>query len=109
MGFPSPANDYAEQRLTVSTLCHFDANCRVIETSSGYAIIDISRRAKQGDHVLISFAGSIQFASVRGRSLITPDGEAIEGDALDDVLVEGVVTFLINRVYQREDDQNPVI
>ena len=30
-----------------------------------------------------------------GRSFITRDGEAIEGDELDDVHVHGVVTFII--------------
>lgn len=114
MGFPSPANDYVEQRLTVSSLCHFGANCRVIETSAGYAVVDVSRRARQGDHVLISCSGNVQFAIVRGRSLITTEGEAIEGEAiegeaLDDVVVEGVVTFLINRAYHHDDDQIPVI
>ncbi|EPQ4139465.1 hypothetical protein L9H42_002483 [Klebsiella quasipneumoniae] len=110
MGFPSPAKDYAEQRITVTDLCRFDANCRVIETSAGYAVIDVSRRASQGDHVLITFSGNLQFAAVRGRSLITSDGEAIEGEALDDVVVEGVVTFLINnRTYHHDDDQIPVI
>lgn len=28
---------------------------------------------------------------------------------MDDVLVEGVVTFLIKQVYQHEDDKKPVI
>lgn len=36
-----------------------------------------------------------ELATLRGRSLITEDGEAIEGDALDDVTVIGVVTFTI--------------
>lgn len=87
----------------------FRCKLQVIETSAGYAVIDVSRRASQGDHVLIAFSGNLQFAAVRGRSLITSDGEAIEGEALDDVVVEGVVTFLINRVYQHEDDKIPVI
>ncbi|QLN80191.1 hypothetical protein [Klebsiella grimontii] len=105
MGFPSPATDYIEQRLSVTILCQFDANCRAIETSSGYAVINVSIRPKQGSHVLISFCGSTQFAIVRGRALITSDGEAIEGDALNDVEVKGVVTYLINRAgWQKEDD-----
>lgn len=37
-----------------------------------------------------------------GRAFITRDGEAIEGDALDDVHVLGVVTFIINRVIDYE-------
>lgn len=60
MGFPSPAKDYVEQTLTINRLCQIDANCRVLETSSGYAVIDVSRRPKQGDHVLIACCGIIQ-------------------------------------------------
>ncbi|WDQ08439.1 hypothetical protein PVK22_13990 [Klebsiella oxytoca] len=109
MGFPSPATDYIEQRLSVTSLCMFDANCRALETSAGYAIINVSRRPKQGDHVLASFCGSTQFAVIRGRALITSDGEAIEGEALNDVEIRGVVTFLINRANSFEDDPIPVI
>lgn len=36
-----------------------------------------------------------ELATLRGKSLITEDGEAIEVDALDDVTVIGVVTFTI--------------
>lgn len=109
MGFPSPAIDYIEQRLTVTSLCHFDANCRAIETNAGYVIVDLSLRPKQGDHVLTSFCGSTQFAIVRGRALITSDGEAVEGEALNDVEIRGVVTCLINRANSFEDDSIPVI
>ena len=35
MGFPSPANDYVERTLNIDILCHIDANCIPIETSSG--------------------------------------------------------------------------
>ncbi|HED2047918.1 hypothetical protein FML24_27355 [Klebsiella oxytoca] len=109
MGFPSPAIDYIEQRLTVTSLCHFDANCRTIQTSAGYAVVDLSRQPNQGDHVLASLCGSTQFAVIRGRALITSDGEAIEGEALNDVVIRGVVTFLINRANSFEDDPIPVI
>ena len=37
--------------------------------------------------------------ALRGKSLITEDGEAIEGEALDDVAVIGVVKFIT--VYNR--------
>lgn len=107
MGFPSPAADYAEQSLSISSICGYDGNCRTIETSSGYAIINVARKAKISDTVLISFCGRMEFASVQGKALITPDGEAIEGDALDDVSVLGVVTFLLNSV--TDTDDRPVI
>lgn len=55
MGFPYPEINYIEQRITVTGLCNLDVNCRTIETSVGYSIVDLSSRLKQGDHVLISF------------------------------------------------------
>lgn len=79
MGFPSPAADNAEQTLTFTSLCGYDGNCRTIEISAGYAIINVARKPKIGDTVLISFCGGLDFASVQGKALITQDGEAIEG------------------------------
>lgn len=98
MGFPSPATDYVEDRLTVDKLCHIDMNCRVIETDCGWAVINISLKPELGGVVLATYDGRNHFARVMGRSLITEDGEAIEGDSLDDVVVHGVVTYTINKV-----------
>ncbi|STU76699.1 Uncharacterised protein [Klebsiella pneumoniae] len=42
-----------------------------------------------------------------GKAFITRDGEALEGEALDDVVVLGIVTFVINRT-SRNDDECPV-
>lgn len=109
VGFPSPANDYVERRLTVDDICQNDANCLIIQTSTGYAVVNRSFRPKQSNLVLISFCGRTHFARVLGRSLITDDGEAIEGDALDDVTVVGVVTFLINSALNAVTDELPVI
>ena len=44
MGFPSPAMDYQEQRLTIDLLCGIDGNCRVIETTCGWAVINVALR-----------------------------------------------------------------
>lgn len=49
MGFPSPAADYVETTLTVNSLCNIGANTRVVETSDGYAVVDVSRRPQAGD------------------------------------------------------------
>ncbi|MES4782397.1 hypothetical protein L0B07_17065 [Raoultella ornithinolytica] len=105
MGFPSPAADYAESRLTVDSLCGTGPNTRIIETESGYAVIDVSLKPRQQSTVLISYGGLTDFAKIMGRSFITRDGEAIEGDDLDDVHVHGVVTFIIIDV---REDRSPV-
>ncbi len=65
-----------------------------------YVVLDISLKPKQGSQVLIQHGGGTELATLRGRSLITEDGEAIEGEALDDVTVIGVVTFTICDVRQ---------
>ncbi|MGE6001587.1 hypothetical protein [Klebsiella variicola] len=95
MGFPSPATDYTEQRLTVNSICNVGPNTRLYERSGGYVVLDISLKPKQGSQVLILHGGGTELATLRGKSLITEDGEAIEGEALDDVNVIGVVTFTI--------------
>ena len=70
MGFPSPAKDYAESRLTITSMCGYDGNCRTVETSAGYAIINVATKPHPGDTVLISYCGRTEFAIVQGRALI---------------------------------------
>ena len=105
MGFVSPANDFAESTLTINRICNVCANTRVVETSDGYAVVDVSRRPQQGDTVLVRYDGRAEFAKLMGRALITADGEAIEGEALDDVEVGGVVTHTIIDLMR---DESPV-
>ncbi|EKQ7271934.1 UV protection protein [Klebsiella pneumoniae] len=95
MGFPSPASDYVEQRLSVNSICNVGPNTRVFERDGGYVVLDISLKPKQGSQVLIQHGGGTELATLRGRALITEDGEAIEGEALDDITVAGVVTHII--------------
>ncbi|HHT0320916.1 TPA: hypothetical protein ACTW78_003113 [Raoultella planticola] len=47
----------------------------------------------------------MEFAKLMGGAFITADGEAIEGEALDDVEVGGVVTHTIVDLMQ---DNGPV-
>lgn len=105
-GFPSPATDYVESRLTPESICGINANSLVIETSSGYAVVEKGGIPAKGEYVLIHWLGRNYFARPAGKALITEDGEAIEGEALDDVTVIGVVTWLVNRT---RDDEAPVM
>lgn len=76
----------------------------IVETQEGYDVIEKSSSFNRGDTLLIWFCGRQQHAYWAGSALITDDGEAIEGDALDDVRLVGVVTHTIHRVYT---DENP--
>ncbi|OUF20866.1 hypothetical protein AZ039_001541 [Enterobacter kobei] len=76
----------------------------IVETQEGFDVIDKALSFNRGDTLLIWFCGRQQHAYWAGSALITDDGEAIEGDALDDVRLVGVVTHTIHRVYT---DENP--
>lgn len=78
----------------------------IVETQKGYDVIENSTRFKCGDTLLIWFCGRQQHAHWAGDALITDDGEAIEGEALDDVRFVGVVTHTISPVWV---DDNPVM
>ncbi len=106
MGFPSPGTDYVERRLTPAILCNMGANSRVLETDVGFAVIEPATKKTLGDVLLILCDGHTQFAKLMGKALITDDGEAIEGAALEEVEVLGRVTFFINRAL---DDDCPAI
>ncbi|HDR2785079.1 TPA: hypothetical protein QCJ60_004465 [Enterobacter sichuanensis] len=105
MGFPSPATDYVEQQLSPSILCDIGADSRVIETDIGFAVIEPVVKKIPGDVLLILCDGHTQFAKLMGEALITNDGEAIEGTALEEVQVLGRVTFFINSMI---NDDRPV-
>lgn len=78
----------------------------IVETQEGYDVIESSTLFKRGDTLLICFCGRQQHAYWAGDALITDDGEAIEGEALDDVRLVGVVTHTISPVWV---DDNPVM
>ncbi|MCK7437184.1 hypothetical protein L8P13_05915 [Enterobacter cloacae] len=106
MGFPSPAMDYVEQRLSPVDLCNIGPDSRVLETNVGYAVIEPVTKKTQSDVLLILCDGHTQFAKLMGKALITDDGEAIEGTALEEVEVLGRVTFFI---YRTQQDDCPVM
>ncbi len=107
MGFPSPAQDYVQRPLCLNELFNVNGNTLLIETSSGWAVIDKSKRPDPGIVLLVNVDGYNQFARWMGDALITEEGEAIEGEALDGVTVIGPVTALINSVGR--DDDCPVL
>ncbi|EOY8684564.1 hypothetical protein ACT4HQ_004387 [Escherichia coli] len=100
MGFPSPAADYTSQRMTPELICGVGIDTRILETSSGFALIEPVTRLVQGQTLLILIGGRTQFAKLRGKDLITDDGEAIEGEAAEEVEVLGRVTYFITSLMQ---------
>ncbi|WP_237929995.1 hypothetical protein [Buttiauxella sp. S19-1] len=107
MGFPSPAANFALGMLNLNDIHGVTSGDSVlVDTSEGYALLSKTRKPVNGDTVMLQFCGSTQFAKLQGASLITSDGEAIEGDALADVVVIGKVVVSI--ISTRKDDR-PII
>ncbi len=95
-------------RFRLDEICKVNGNSRLVETTGGYAIFQTDHLPGNGARVLLCVSGRLQFAVVMGQSLITEEGECIEGDILKDVVVMGVVTFFINGA-TAFTDENPVI
>ena len=94
MAFPSPAIDYVEQRLTPESLMHVTQSTIIIPTDEGYAVAEPGYKVKKGRTVLLDVNGKLMFAEVGDGAFKTNDG-IIDGDALDDARVLGVVTFMV--------------
>lgn len=96
MGFPSPANDYIETRINLNeVMVAHPAATSIIREPERILVIDRSLKANQGDTVAFELFGEGYIGKLMGRSLITEDGEAIEGQALEDVVMLGVVTWIV--------------
>jgi len=82
--------------MTPELICSVGIDTRILKTSSGFALIEPVTKLVQGQVLLILIGGRTQIAKLRRRALITNDGEAIEGEATEEVEVLGRVTFFIN-------------
>jgi len=94
MAFPSPAIDYVEARLSPNSLMHITQSSIIIPTDEGYAVAEPGYKVKQGRTVLLDVNGKLMFAEV-GDGVFKTNNGIIEGAALDDARVLGVVTFMV--------------
>lgn len=92
---------------TLDGLCGVKSTTGLLPTSTGYAVVDANPgRLEQGCTVVLSLYGRNQFAKFMGHSFITDDGEALEGESLEDVVILGRVTYYVNRA---DEDDCPVL
>lgn len=104
MAFPSPATDYVEARLTPESLMHVTQSSIIIPTDEGYAVAEPGYKVKKGRTVLLDVNGKMMFAEVGDGVFKTNDG-IIEGDALDDARVLGVVTFMVKELPRGDGEE----
>ena len=102
MGFPSPASDYIETRIDLNKiLMPHPTHMFMIETPVGFAIIDRTVQGKSGDKVAFQFGDYSQLGRLFRTGIITSDGETIDGEGLDGIIVLGKVTAEIVSVYEQ--------
>lgn len=101
MGFPSPANDYVEGRIDLNKiLMPHPAHMLMIETPVGFAIVDRTVQGETGDKVAFQLADYSQLGRLFRTGIITSDGETIDGEGLEGIVVLGKVTAEIIAVYE---------
>ncbi|MGC0884125.1 phage repressor protein [Pantoea agglomerans] len=93
MSFPSPANDYVEGRIDLNKiLMPHPAHMLMIETPVGFAIADRTVQGKTGDKVAFQLGDYSQLGGLFRTGIITSDGEKIDGEGMEGVIVLGKVT-----------------
>lgn len=101
MGFPSPAIDYIEPRLTLNNmLMPHPANMMLIETPDGFVLVDRTITAKPGDKVAFQLGEFPQLGRLFRTGIITLDGETIDGEGLEGIIVLGKVTAEVLSVHE---------
>lgn len=101
MGFPSPAQDHIEHRLNLnSILMPNPANMMRIETPEGFVLVDRSIPPRPDDTVAYQLEDYPQIGKLFQSGIITQDGETIDGQGLDGVVVLGKVTAEVLAVYE---------
>ena len=101
MGFPSPASDYVETRIDLNKiLMPHPTHMFMIETPVGFAIIDRTVQGKSGDKVAFQLGDYSQLGTLFRTGIITQDGETIDGEGLEGIIVLGKVTSEIVSVYE---------
>lgn len=101
MGFPSPASDYIERRIDLNdVLMPHRNNMILIETPDGFVLADKSLKPVPGDKVAFQIGEFPQIGRLFRTGIITSDGETIDGEGLEGVIVLGKVTSEVLAVYE---------
>lgn len=99
MGFPSPAQDYGEHRINLNTILMPNlVNMIRIDTPEVFVLVDRALKAVPGDTVAFQFDDYPQIGKLFRTGIITQDGEMIDGEGLEGIIVLGKVTYEIMSV-----------
>jgi len=85
---------------------HPSSNAFRIETPDGFIIVDRGVKMKPSDEVVFHYDGYLMTGKLFSLGLITQDGETIDGDGLEGIIVLGKVTATI---LDDDDEYRPTI
>lgn len=77
-----------------------------VETPEGFVIVDRAAKMKPGDEVAFQYDGYPIVGRLFSSGLITQDGETIDGEGLEGIIVLGKVTA---RIDDDNDEYRPTI
>ncbi|MGC0863475.1 phage repressor protein [Pantoea agglomerans] len=101
MGFPSPASDYIERRIDLNdVLMPHRNNMILIETPDGFVLADKSLNPVPGDKIAFQIGEFPQLGKLFRTGIITSDGETIDGEGMEGIIVLGKVTAEVVSVYE---------
>lgn len=101
MGFPSPASDYIERRIDLNdVLMPHRNNMILIETPDGFVLADKSLKPVPGDKIAFQIGEFPQLGRLFMTGIITSDGETIDGEGVEGIIVLGKVTAEVVSVYE---------
>ena len=96
MGFPSPAKDYIEPRIDLNAIfIRHPAATKLIEHDGMTYIVDAAVKPRDGSTICYEWLGENGIGKLFGASVITPDGDSIEGEALAELTVIGTVVAAV--------------
>jgi len=71
-----------------------------VDTPEGFVLVDRSLKTKPGDTIAFQFNNSPKLGKLFNSGIITHDGETIDGEELEGIIVLGKVTATIMAVYE---------
>ncbi|MDE1188178.1 MAG: hypothetical protein PW844_17065 [Pantoea sp.] len=103
MGFPSPAADYQESALNLNEIMISHPSATIlVPTANGWLLVDKSISPVRGNQLYFLLWGQEKIGVLRHNSIICTDGEEVRGEALEEITVVGVITWVITRHWDRE-------
>ena len=100
MGFPSPAVDYIEDGICLN--CLFiprPSSTSLVDFGGLQYVVDSSIIPANGSEIYYEIFGEVGIGKLMGKSIITQDGEALEGQIMEEVIVLGTVVLTITAHY----------